>query len=176
MNESIEKNRDILKTDCITAHISGLLLLIVSIIGMAVEILSGSFVKVYSYYVPPTIQIPFMIPEVALNITFLGLVALGLAQFIKYVFENQSQIGLILRIGDKILYVYAGFVILVAFLKWVFQMEVTEVTATLLVSFIALILPAAAKALILIIFGKTLHRVLPVIGKSKTLVCKEVER
>jgi len=172
MNEFIKKNRGLLKVYYVTAQISGLLLLIVPIIGIAVEILSGSIVKGQRSYILSTIQIPFMIQAVVLNFTFLGMVALGVAQLIKYVFESQGQPSLILRIGDKILYVYAGLVILGTFFKWVFQMEVIRATAlsTLLISFVALLLPATAKALILIGLGKILHRVMPVIEESKTLV------
>jgi len=172
MNEFIEKNKGLLRSYCILAQIVGLLLLIVPIIGIAIEILSGSIVKGHRSYIPSIIQIPFVIQAVVLNFTFLGLVALGVAQFIKYVFESQGQPSLILRIGDKILYVYAGLVILGAFLKWVFQMEVIKATAlsTLLISFVALLLPATAKALILIGLGKIFHRIMPVIEESKTLV------
>lgn len=171
MNEFIEKNKALLKFYCVTTRIIGWVLLIAPGIGVATTV-SGLIIKGHRPHIPSLIQIPFIIQAVVLNFTFLGLVALGVAQFIKYVFESQGQPGLLLRIGDKILYIYAGLVILGAALKWAFQMEAIKATAmsTLLVSFVALLLPATAKALILIGLGKIFHRVMPVIEESKTLV------
>jgi hypothetical protein len=118
------------------------------------------------------LQISYATQAVVLNFVFLGLVALGVAQFIKYVFAHQDQPTFLLRIGDKILYIYAGFLILGAILTWVFQMMVIKATAipTFIISFAGLLLPATVKALILIGLGKILKRVIPVIEESKTLV------
>jgi hypothetical protein len=172
MNKFIEKNKGLLKIYCITAQISGLLLVVAPVIGIVIGILTGSVSKGHRPHIPDIIQISYVIQAVVLNCVFLGLVALCVAQFIKYVFESQDQPGLLLRIGDKILYVYAGLVILGTVLKWVFQMMMIKATAppTLLISFVVLILPAVVKALILIGLGKILHRVMPVIEESKTLV------
>ena len=172
MNEFIEKSKGLLKFYCLGAQIIGWLLIIAPIIWITVEILSGSLFKGNRSHIPSLIQISYIIQAVVLNFTFLGLVALGVAHFIKYVFESKVQPSLFLRIGDKILYMYAGFVILGALVKWVFQMQVIKATvlSTLSVSFAALLLPATAKALILIGLGKILHRVMPVLEESKTLV------
>ena len=172
MNEFIEKNKRLLKIYCLIAQISGLLLVIVPLVGAVIAILTGSVFEGARPNIPSIIQISFIVQAVILNFAFLGLVALGVAQFIKYVFESQDRPGLILRISDKVLYVYAAFIILGTFVKWVFQMKTINATAisTLLVSFVALMLPASAKALILIGLGKIIHRLLPVIEESKTLV------
>lgn len=172
MNEFIEKNKGFLKIYCTTAQISGLLLVVAPIVGIIIGILTGSVSKGHRPHIPNIIQISYVIQAAVLNFVFLGLVALGVAQFIKYVFESQDQPSFLLRIGDKILYIYAGLLILGAVLQWVFQMMVIKATAppTLLISFAALILPAAVKALILIGLGKILRRVMPVIEESKTLV------
>ena len=172
MNEFIEKNKGFLKIYCTTAQISGLLLVVAPIVGIIIGILTDSISKGHSPHIPNIIQISYAIQAVVLNFVFLGLVALGVAQFIKYVFASQDQPSFLLRIGDKILYVYAGLLILGAVLQWVFQMMAIKATAvpTFLISFVALLLPAAVKALILIGLGKILRRVMPVIEESKTLV------
>jgi len=166
MNEFIEKNRGLLRFYCITAQITGLLLLIVPGIGIAVEIISGSTPNGHRFY------IPYMIQAVVLNFMFLGLVALGVAQFIRYVFERHGEPGLILRFGDKVLYIYAGLVILGSVVQYLFQITVVKGATfpMLLVYFAASLLPATAKALILVGLGTILHRVMPVIEESKTLV------
>lgn len=172
MNNFIEKNKRLLEVYCTTAKIIGLLLVIAPVIGIIIGILTGAVSKSDRPHIPDILQISFAVQAAALNFIFLGLVALGVAQFIKYVFGGQDQPNLLLRIGDKILYVYAGLLILGAVLTWAFQMMSIKATAvpTFLVSFVALMLPASAKALILIGLGKIIHRLLPVIEESKTLI------
>jgi len=161
MNEFIEKNRRLLRFYCVAARIIGWVLLTVPGIIALVEVLKGSLPGGNKLLI-------LMVRAVVLNFMFLGLIALGVAQFIRYVFERQYQPGWILRNADKILYVYAVLIVLGAVWQCVSQ---TMITYSLFFSFLVTwLLPAIAKALILTGLGQILRRILPVIEESRTLV------
>jgi hypothetical protein len=169
MVQFIEKHRRLLQAYCLIARILGWFLILGGVFWVALvrrNMVGGL------PHIPDILKISYALQAVILNFVFLGLVALGVAQFIKYVFAREDQPGFLLRIGDKILYVYAGLLILGAILTWVFQMLAIKAAAvpTFLISFAGLLLPAMVKALILIGLGKILKRVIPVIEESKTLV------
>ena len=96
MNTFIEKNKGLLKFYCVAARIIGWVLLIRAATE-TVSILSG-----YSSF-----SIPFVMPITILIRILIGLVVLGVAQFIRYLLETEYKPGWILRHGEKILYLYA---------------------------------------------------------------------
>jgi len=104
---------------------------------------------------------------------FPGIVVLGLAQFVRYLCENNYEPGWILRHGDKVLYLYAA-VLIIGHVAWSFiQFTVYRNFSMhdLRVGYLlAGLLPSLAWAVILVGMGQVLRRMLPMIEESKTLV------
>ncbi len=102
MTEFIEKKR-LLVFYCITLKFLGWILLCMGGIGFALltlesfrtggevtfEGLLGVFKRAYNHF------------------TNIGLVSLGFAQLVRYLCENDHKMGLLLRYGEKIFYLYA---------------------------------------------------------------------
>lgn len=168
MNEFIEKNKSLLRSYCLSARIIGWLLIIMALIVAVVK-------PLYGFQVDKKFQL-FMIyslyQQLALSFVLLGIIVLGLAQFVRYLYESEYQPGLILRHGDKVLYLYALAMVAGPVLHYFFQMKVFGYARldSLLLSFLALLLPAVARALIFVGMAKVLKRMVPIIEESKTLV------
>jgi len=161
MNEFIEKNRRLLKIYCIAARIIGWVLLITSGTWI-VKTLSG-----YSHS-----SMPFFMPISTFIHILVGLVVLGVAQFIRYLFETEYKPGWILRHGEKILYLYAALrVIRITVLFFVNAKRMGDSIYYSPWGFIvANGLPVVAGALIMVGLAQILRRVMPMIEESKTLV------
>jgi hypothetical protein len=169
MNEFIEKNRALLHTYYVGARIIGWLLLIIALVTAAVKSFSGfsdvndqlRFYMIYS-----------LCAQLALGFVLLGLILLGLAQFVRYLYESAYQHGLILRHGDKVLYLYALGLIVSPILHYYFQMKAIgyQGTDSLLLYSSAAMVPAIARALIFVGMAKVLKRMVPIVEESKTLV------
>jgi len=161
MKKFLEENKGLLKFYCIAAQIIGWVLLITA--GTwTVSILSG-----YSRSSMPSVM------PIAIFIRILvGLVVLGVAQFIRYLFETEYKPGWILRHGEKILYLYAALrVIRIAFLFFLDAKKMGDSVYYSPWGFLVLNgLPVVAGALILVGLAQILRRVMPVIEESKTLV------
>ncbi len=161
MNTFIEKNKGLLKFYCVAARIIGWVLLITAGIR-TVEILSG-----YSSF-----SIPFVMPITFLIRILIGLVVLGVAQFIRYLFETEYKPGWILRHGEKILYLYA--VLRVIRIVFLFFVDARTMGDSIYYSpwgfLVDNVLPVVASALILVGLAQILRRVMPIIEESKTLV------
>ena len=161
MNAFIEENRRLLKIYCISARIIGWVLLITT--GTwTVSTLSG-----YSSF-----SIPFVMPITIFIHILVGLVILGVAQFIRYLFETEYKPSLILRHGEKILYLYA--VLRVTRISLLFFVDAKRMGDSIHYSpwgfIVANMLPVVASALILVGLAQILRRVMPIIEESKTLV------
>lgn len=161
MNEFIEKNRRLLKLYCVAARIIGWILLITAC-TWTVSILSGYGRSSMPFVMPITIFIRILV----------GLVVLGVAQFIRYLFDREYQAGWILRHGEKILYLYAALrVIRIAFLLFLDAKKMGDSVYYSPWGFLVLNgLPVVAGALILVGLAQILQRIMPVIEESKTLV------
>ena len=166
MKEFIERNRKLLEFYCLAARIIGwaLLLTIPAMIAVALlwSQLGGD-------------QWPWPAPEIfpwRLPYPMLGLVVLGIGQFIRHLFETESKPGWILRHAEKVLYLYAAVNILFAglavrttYMLWrEFPMKVAISNG-----FLNLVWPLA-QALLLIGLAHIVRRIMPVIEESKTLV------
>ena len=169
MNEFIEKNRALLKLYCIVARIIGWLLMIggffwFGLTFSAVDINNNERPDVLLYGIS-SMLFDFILP---------GLIALGVMQFIRYLFENTSKPGRILRNADRLFYMYAVFLIVKTYVKcfwysaWYAQVIESESLRVLFIQ--PFLLPTVAKVLILVGLGQILRRILPVIEESKTLV------
>lgn len=161
MNAFIEKNKRLLRVYCIAARIIGWLLLITAGIW-AIQALSG-----YSRS-----SIPFAMPITIFLRIIVGLVLLGVAQFIRYLSESEYKAGWILRNGDKILYLYAVLRIVMIVRIFFHNAKMMENTPYYYPwAFLeANCLPVLAGALTLVGLGQILRRIMPVIEESKTLV------
>jgi uncharacterized membrane protein YidH (DUF202 family) len=167
MNEFIEQNKRLLKIYCFVARIIGWVLLIVPAIGFAIVVLGPD----RPYSGNPAILLS--LPEAILNIMLLGFIALGVAAFIRYLFETECRPGWILRYTETILYTGAVLIIAAVILKCLLLMNTVGITGhidTLIVALLMSAVPSAAKVLILIGLGKILQRIMPVIEESRTLV------
>ena len=161
MNTFIEKNKGLLKFYCIAARIIGWVLLITAG-NQTVSTLSGH----------SNFSIPFVMPITIFIHILIGLVVLGVAQFIRYLFETEYKPGWILRYGEKILYLYA--VLRVIRIVFLFFVDARTMGDSIHYSpwgfLVANGLPVVASALILVGLAQILRRVMPIIEESKTLV------
>ena len=110
------------------------------------------------------------ISAVSFDFFFVGLGAVIVARLAKFIFEKESTPTLMLRCGDKIFYLFAVLGILWAvFQHLIFAVAIEDSVTRLLYEQPAL-LPTLGKAIILILLGQILKRLLPVIQEYKTLV------
>jgi hypothetical protein len=168
MNEFVEKNRALLRSYCIITRIIGWLLLIIALGIAVVKALSGfeaddqlRFHMIYR-----------LCQQLAVSFVLLGLILLGLAQFVRYLYEKDYKPGWILRHGNKVLYLYAAALIISPVSHYYFRMKVIGYAGTvdLFLNVLTVILPTVAKALIFIGMAKVLRRMVPMVEESKTLV------
>lgn len=170
MNEFIEQNRRLLKFYCTTALIVGWLLIIGGFAWFIPAMTSLNISDLYKgadaiLYVVSAMLFDFLLP---------GLIALGVMQFIRYLFEDINKPGCILRNADRLFYIYAVFLIVKTYLQYFWNStwyaEVIESETSRLLFIQPFLLPTIAKVLILVGLGQILRRILPVIEESKTLV------
>ncbi len=170
MNTFIENNKPLLKIYCIAARIIGWCILLVAAIMIIAEILSGG-----RFIGAKGVDRLYMLEGLLLRYMLPAFLALLVAQFIKYLYEVEHQLGWILRYGDKILYVYAVIVVLNNIWQHLYYIIVRYSdfekfgTSKLFYVVLALLL-TGAKALILVGLAQILRRIIPVIEESKTLV------
>ena len=170
MNEFIEKNRRLLRFFCFAAQIIGWMLLL----GGAIWFIL--FASGQSRRIERPDAILYAISSMLFDFMLPGLIALGLTQLIKYLFEIDYKPGCILRNGDRIFYMYAVFLIVNAFLRhgWYVHVWYTEIIEesnfSRLLFMQPFILPTVAKIFILVGLAQILRRILPVIEESKSLV------
>ncbi len=179
MNTFIENNRPWLKFYCTTARIIGWGILIMAGAGtifqiLVMNILFGNYSSAYRFLFVKSVLFQGVLP---------GILVLGIAQFIRYLFESEYKPGHILRYGDKILYLFA-FLLMVG-VVWqhliisgnVMQLDIFLMMNNiglyfkkmLLALFASLVL-TVPKVLILIGLAQVVKRIMPVIEESKTLV------
>ncbi len=175
MNEFIEKNRRLLTFYCLAARIFGWVLLCGGTIWFLLFVLVTLAVSDAAGEIGwPHTSENFLYASVSFVFEFVlpGLLALLIAQLIRYMLESEYTPGRILRYGDKIVYGYAvlltGQNILIYYILHVVLLESNSPGRLLLVQ--PLVVPLAAKILILVGLGQILRRILLVIEESKTLV------
>jgi hypothetical protein len=180
MVQFIEKHRRLLQAYCLIARILGWLLILggifwlFAIVKIAVQqadwpysSVSGETIIELADYFALSFVYDFFIP---------GILAFAIAGLLDYLLRPKDKPPLILGMMDKLCYLYAAFVIYKAlglyffWLHWKFY----EITASSKSAYILLVQPllgpTLAKVLLLIGVGMILHRLLPVIEESKTLV------
>ncbi|MHC4511877.1 MAG: hypothetical protein ACYTAO_23515 [Planctomycetota bacterium] len=175
MNEFIERNKRLLRFYCVAARICGWALLfggtiwflLFVLVTLAVSDAAGTIGWPYTsenfIYASVSFTFEFLLP---------GLIALLLAQLVRYMLESDYQPAWILQCGDKILYVYAVLLIgqnaLIYYALQVGLLAKQGPGHLLLVQ--PLMVPLVVKMLILVGLGQILRRIIPVIEESKTLI------
>ena len=180
MDTFIEKNRRLLKIYCITARILGWILLVAGPFWV-ICLLGGKKINVEA--AGTNVLANTILADIILNtmssliFDFLlaGLVALGVSQFIRYLSETQPRPGPLVRNADRILYIYAAFLILKTPYSYAWRVhvkyaQVIEESNAWMLFLQPYILPTIVKVLILVGLGIVLKRLIPVIEESRTLV------
>ncbi len=175
MKGFIEKNRRLLRTYSVAARIIGWVLifgggfwfLLFVFCILAVSDAAGSIGWPHTdenfLYASSAFVFDFVFP---------GLLALVVGQLIRYILETEYKAGWLLRFGDKILYVYAVAVIGLTVSRYcILHADLLEKFGSGRLLFIQpIVVPLAAKVLIIVALGIILRRVLSVVEESKTLV------
>jgi hypothetical protein len=178
MTQFIEKHRRLLQAYCLIARILGWVLLLGGIFWLfAVAgntwLIAEDQNKIdFLLYVISSLVYDFVIP---------GFLAFAIGGLLDYLLRSMKKPPLILGMTDKLCYIYAVFLvfkilplramhdgILFVNLRYLAIPELSEQTRILLVQ--PLLVATLAKILLLIGIGMILHRLLPVIEESKTLV------
>jgi len=166
MNEFVEKNRGLLRFYCIAAQTMGWILIIVALLLAIVSLFRGlpGGERLRSWML-------YRLSEQLILDLLLGLVMLGLAQFVRYLYQNDYQPGWILRHADKVLYLYAAGLIVSPIVWYCFQMTIQSRNLTDTLAFImSAELPALGRGLLYVGMGQVLRRIVPLVEESKTLV------
>ncbi len=178
MVQFIEKHRRLLQAYCFIARILGWFLVLGGVFwffAIAKESATGTDEQRIDVllYILNSLAYDFVIP---------GFLAFAIAGLLDYLLRPEAKARLILRMTDKLCYIYAIFltwrfcVTILAFgddtwfinFKLLTVSKMSESARILLVQ--PLLVPTVAKVLLLIGVGMILHRLLPVIEESKTLV------
>lgn len=194
MNEFIEKNRRLLRIYCIAARIIGWAMLLLAGILIAYALLAGnfpnairdsstshlsakgfywSFRPLHSQAYLPANWMGSLDSAFTWATRFLltGLLALGIAQFIKYLSDSKYQPGCLLRCGEGILYFYAVLVVAEVIWRYLFCPAYTRQFGSAdPLLFLAVLLVTGAKVLALVGLAQILWRVMRVVEESRTLV------
>ena len=168
MNAFIEQNRRLLKTCCIAAKIFGwpsLVMGCLATVGHSFALITrisdhAMFMNYFRNDVPWNV-----IQGIAA-----GLLALGIGQFTRFVYDNDYRPNWVLRNAKRLLYIYAvvfGISLIIrgimAFPHWDHWVEIA-------IRLLGLVIYGAATILLLVGLALILKRILPVIEESKSLV------
>ncbi|MBC8481307.1 MAG: hypothetical protein H8D47_01410 [Planctomycetes bacterium] len=170
MNNFVEKNTRLLKFYGITARIIGWLVVLwaaIPAVFLCWMLLRTNENRTASL---GTLQ------ELVFQRMLVGIIMLGVAQFIRYLFDAEYRPGWILRHGDYILYVYA--VALTGAVIWSYihtakilgESNLDIVRDWRWLMLLPSVLLFAAKVLILVGLAQILRRAMPMIEESRTLV------
>ena len=175
MNEFIEENRQLLEFYCTAARIFGWVLICGGTIWFLLFVLVTLAVNDAAGEIgwPHTLDnFVYSTSSFVFEFAMLGLIALLVAQLIRYILESKYTPGYVLRFGDKILYVYAALLtvqnILIYYILHLGLLSKLNPGRFLLAQ--PLIVPLAAKILILVGLSQILRRLMPIIEESKSLV------
>jgi hypothetical protein len=179
MKEFIERNSRLLRVYCIIARVIGWFLILGGIVWLfavskgfwssvaskQAEANFGFHTVFFGVYLASSFLYDFVIP---------GFLAFAIGGLLDYLLRPKARVPLILGMMDKLCYVYAIILVMKAFIvykglvKFLAISEMSESTRTIFVQ--PLLGPTLAKVLLLVGVGMILHRLLPVIEESKTLV------
>jgi hypothetical protein len=165
----VAENRGFLRLSCGVARFYGLLLLFVAgmtAVGLAVSAISG-------LSAPDVAKQSFWLTGLSRLLTLIlaGLLALALAEFIRYVTEGEGEPKWILRHADKTMFAYAVFIAVASVsLAGKSMPGGPRSDFSNLIPLVFMAIHAVGTPLIFIGIGITLRKILPIIQESKTLV------
>jgi hypothetical protein len=175
MKRFLEENKGLLKLYCTAARITGWALvcggtvwfLLYALCILAVSDAAGKLRW------PHTLKnAAYSTSSFVFELLFPGLIVLIVAQLIEYIIANKNKHGWLLQYGEYVLYTYAalviGKVVLQYYLWHGIIFEGQGVRGLLFIQ--PLVIPVAAKVLIIIGLAQALRRIMPVIEDWKTLV------
>jgi len=101
---------------------------------------------------------------------FVGLAAVIFGQLARYVFDKGYKQPVMLRISNKMLYLFAVLTIFWAVFRYLVYVQTFESVSAQKLFTQPLILPTIGKVLILVGLGLILKRIIPIIDEYKSLV------
>jgi hypothetical protein len=180
MGQFIEKHRRLLQAYCLVARITGWLLILGGIFWFFTSVRNVWLIAEEPQqqmdlllYVVSALFYDFVIP---------GLLAFAIGGLLDYLLRPMKKPPIILGMTDKLCYIYAIFLIFKPFVAtkafgtdyWFVNFKMLGISgiseSARILLFQPLLGPTLAKVLLLIGIGMILHRLLPVIEESKTLV------
>jgi hypothetical protein len=171
MNSFIEKNKKLLRFYHAALRLAGWLLLTLGLSSYVIVFILARNLGSQSF-VATVINLPLK----SLHLILFGILGLGIAQLILYLFDHSQKTGFILRHGSKFLYAYIILIFAVMIVRYVLTVKVlidSDVENPNLIFFSTSITSFAlfaAKALILIGLAQFLKRIKPIIEEHKSLV------
>ena len=167
LNNAIEKNKQLLRVCSKVAKLTGLFLLVFTVIQIA-----GAIFLIFQH--GRTLEYDSFLYLRVYKWAFTALLLLGINQLIKCLIETEFEPNWILRHSDIIIYIYASFL----FINFVYSFMYTHkmiYSSEYDISFVLnTLIPSAIftfiKILIWIGIGLSLKRIVPIIQESKTLV------
>lgn len=168
MNTFIEENKGLLKNCYVSANVLGWLLLALgcsAVVGHSIALISrlGDWTMFREYYFSS-------VPWNVINGVPIGLLALGIGQFIKFICDKDYQPGRILRNAQQILYIYAVLFAVSVIIHFITRFPYWENWLEIIVRVLAHILWGVGKIMLLVALALILKRIMPVIEESRTLV------
>ncbi|MGA1980439.1 MAG: hypothetical protein ABSG99_07775 [Sedimentisphaerales bacterium] len=180
MVQFIKKHRRLLQAYCLIARILGWLLILGGIFWV-IAIVKGFQSNVENIQIETDFLLigilsfgAYLVSSFVYAFGIPGILAFAIAGLLDYLLHPKTKPPLILGMMDKLCYLYAIILILKAWVgyHWLVSFlitpEMSESARVLLMQ--PLFGPTVAKVLLLIGVGMILHRLLPVIEESKTLV------
>ena len=175
MNEFIEQNRPLLKFYRLAARIIGWVLICGGTVWFLIYlfcILAAVDAAGEMVWPPALKNVIYSSSSYVFELLFPGLIAIIVAQLIAYIIADESKRPRLLQYGQFILYGFAALAVgrvILQYCLWHGIVFEGQNTAGLLF-FQPLIVPVAAKVLIIIALAQAFRRILTVIEESKTLV------
>jgi len=168
MNAFIEENKGLLKNCYVSANVLGWLSLALGWTAVFANIVAlGSRLSDWevfkNYYFSG-------VPWGTVNCLPIGFLALGIAQFIKFISEKDYKPGRILRNADKLIYIYAFLFAVSVIIYFTANFPNWDSLAEIIVRTSGYILWGIGKVMLLIAVALILKRIMPVIEESRTLV------
>jgi len=160
----IDKNERFLRLCCKVARFFGLLLIaFVALNLISMPLLGTNFLQFIQF--APTAILRFVFPAFLL---------LGIEQLIKCLIVSDFKPNWILRFGDKIIYIYASFLLINFVYSFMYTHKIIYSSGYDIYFVLKTLIPSAIftfiKILIWIGIGLVLKRILPIIQESKTLI------
>lgn len=166
----IEKNTRLLQVYCIAARIIGWLILFMGSLGI-LTLLINQYQAGWEQSVAVADPLA-LLQRSWYRLMVTGLISLGVAQFIRYLYDCKYRPGWLIRCGDKILYIFIFFVVwhMTGMTVLYFSRDDIANPAVWLLNIIPMLLINLAKILALLGLAQILKRAMPVIEESRTLV------